>query len=145
MKSFVLGKKSKHLVSVSLLLCLIGAPSGAAAQAWRALTPEQRVALAPMDQQWDTLPEIQRKRLLETAKSYPHLTHEQKERYHKRLVKWSKLTPEQREAARKKYRAFNKLPAPMREDVKQMIKEEQQKKAQQSTSGIAATPSTDHP
>jgi hypothetical protein len=60
-------------------------------------------------------------------------------------VKWSKLTPEQREAARKKYRAFNKLPAPMREDVKQMIKEEQQKKAQQSTSGIAATPSTDHP
>jgi hypothetical protein len=145
MKSFVFGKRPKFLISVSLLLSLIGAPSVAAAQAWRALTPEQREALAPLDQQWDTLPEIQRKRLLETAKSYSHLTREQKERYHKRLVKWSKLTPEQREAARKKYRAFNKLSPNEREKVKQMIKEEQQKKARQSTSGIAATPSTDQP
>jgi hypothetical protein len=58
------------------------------------------------------------------------------------LVNWSKLTPEQREAARQKYRAFNKLPAPMREDVKQMIKKEQQKNTRQSADGASDAPIT---
>lgn len=57
----------------------------------------------------------------------------QKQRYHARLETWSKLTPEQRDAARKKYRAFKSLPPKERERVKQRIKDEQLKKAQNST------------
>jgi hypothetical protein len=93
-------------------------------------------------QQWDTLPEVQRNRLLETAKSYPHLTPEKKQRYLARLEKWSKLTPEQREAARKKYRAFKKVPADKQEQVKQKFKEEQQRKAKISASGVPGTATT---
>ena len=145
MKSFVHGQTPTYQVSVFLLLCLISAPGVAAAQSWRSLTPTQREALAPMVQQWDTLPELQRHRLLQTAKHYSQLTPEQKQRYHSRLEKWSRLTPEQREAARKKYRAFNKLPAKEREKVKQMIKEEQLKKAQQSASGVSAAPEAAQP
>jgi hypothetical protein len=140
MKSFVPVQMQNYVVAVFLLLCLIIAPNNAAAQSWRSLTPTQREALAPMVQQWDTLPELQRHRLLETAKHYSQLTPEQKQRYHGRLEKWSKLTPEQREAARKKYRAFNKLPAEKRDQVKQMVKEEQARKAQQSASGVSAAP-----
>jgi hypothetical protein len=54
------------------------------------------------------------------------------------LVKWSQLTPEQRNAAREKYSAFNKVPADKREQVKQMVKEEQARQAQQSASGVSA-------
>lgn len=143
MKSFVHVQMQNHVVAVFLLLCLTIAPNSAAAQSWRSLTPTQREALAPMVQQWDTLPELQRHRLLETAKHYSQLTPEQKQRYHNRLEKWSKLTPEQREAARKKYRAFKKVPAEKREQVKQMVKEEQARKSQQSAaSGVSAAPVT---
>lgn len=142
MKSFVHVQMQNYVAAVFLLLCLTSVPNSAAAQSWRSLTPTQREALAPMVQQWDTLPELQRHRLLETAKHYSQLTPEQKQRYHGRLEKWSKLTPEQREAARKKYRAFNKLPAEKREQVKQMVKEEQARKAQQPASGVSAAPVT---
>jgi Protein of unknown function (DUF3106) len=142
MKSFVPVQMQNYVVAVFLLLCLTSVPTSAATQSWRSLTPSEREALAPMVQQWDTLPELQRHRLLETAKRYSQLTPEQKQRYHDRLEKWSKLTPEQREAARKKYLAFNKLPAKEREKVKQMVKEKQARKAQQSASGVSAAPVT---
>ena len=141
MKSFVPIKMQNYLVAVFLLLCLTGVPNNAAAQSWRALTPTQREALAPMVQQWDTLPALQRHRLLETAEHYSQMTPVQKQRYHSRMEKWSKLTPEQREAARKKYRAFSKLPAKEREQVKQMVQEEQRKN-RQPASGISAEPVT---
>ena len=63
------------VIGMFLLLCISGTnAASAASMSWRALNPDQREALAPLDQQWDTLPEIQRKRLLETANRYPHLT-----------------------------------------------------------------------
>lgn len=142
MNSLIRGRSYNYLAALFLLLCLLGVSGIAAAQSWRALTPTQREALAPMVQQWDTLPELQRRRLLETAEHYSRMTPVQKQRYHARLEKWSKLTPEQREAARQKYRAFNKLPAKEREKVKQMVEEEQLKKAQQSASGVSAASTT---
>jgi hypothetical protein len=140
MKNFVAIQMQNYLATVFLLLCLTGVSNSAAAQSWRSLTPTQREALAPMVQRWDTLPDVQRQRLLETAKRYPHMTSEQKQRYHGRLEKWSKLTPEQRKAAREKYRAFNKVPIEKREQVKQMVKEEQARKARQSASDVSAAP-----
>lgn len=139
MKSFGFFKIQGPIVAVLLLLGLVSSPCSAAAPSWRALTPIQREALAPMVGQWDILPEIQRSRLIETAKHYPRMTPEQKQRYHDRLKKWSELTPEQREAARKRYRAFNKLPAKERERIKQKLKAEQARKTQQSASGVSAT------
>ncbi len=135
----------KLLIAVFLLLYMAGTTAIAATISWQSLSPAQQEALAPLGQQWDTLPEVQQHRLLKTAKRYSHLTPEQKQRFRDRLTVWSKLTPEQRMAAREKYRAFNKVPAEKREQVKQMVKQDQANKAQQSVSGVPATPSTNSP
>lgn len=139
MKRFISFNTQIIAFTLYLLLSLTSSPCSAAAPAWRALTPTQRAALAPMDGQWDILPGIQRDRLLETAKHYPSMTPEQKKRYHDRLKKWSQLTPGQREAARKRYREFKKLPAKERERIRQKLKAEQARKAQQTASGVSAT------
>lgn len=131
------------VIAACLLLCMTGA--SAAVATWRSLSPAQHEALAPLAQQWDTLPEVQQLRLLKTAKRYPHLTPEQKRRFRDRLTVWSKLTPEQRKAAREKYRAFKKVPAEKREQVKQMVKQDQAKKAQQPASAVPPTTSSDPP
>lgn len=133
------------LIVAFLLLCLAGTTASAATVTWRSLTPAQQEALAPLAQQWDTLPEVQQRRLLKTTKRYPQLTPEQKQRFLNRLTVWSKLTPEQRKAAREKYRAFKKVPPETREQVKQMVKQDQANKAQQSASGIPAAPSASQP
>ncbi|HEU0189643.1 MAG TPA: DUF3106 domain-containing protein [Gallionella sp.] len=133
-------------IAAFLLLCIACTTASAATISWNSLSPAQQEALAPLEQQWNTLPEIQQHRLLKTAKRYTHLTPEQKHRFLNRLTAWSKLTPEQRKAAREKYRAFNKVPAEKREQVKQMVKQDQANKAQQSVSGVpAASPSTESP
>lgn len=129
------------VIAVFLLLCLAGTTASAASASWRSLSVAQQEALAPLAQQWDTLPEVQQHRLLKTAKRYSHLTPDQKQRFRDRLTVWSKLTPEQRRAAREKYRAFKKVPAEKREQVKQMVQQDQANKAQQSASGVPATPS----
>lgn len=133
------------VIAAFLLLCITGTTASAATVFWRSLSATQREALAPLSQQWDTLPEAQQHRLLKTAKRYSHLTPEQKQRFRDRLTVWSKLTPEQRKAAREKYRAFKKVPAEKREQVKQMVKQDQANKAQQSISGVPDTSSTNLP
>lgn len=128
-------------VTVFMLLCLAGTTASAAAESWRTLSAAQQEAFAPLAQQWDTLPEEQQHRLLKTAKRYSHLTPEEKQRFRDRLTVWSKLTPEQRKAAREKYRAFKKVPAEKREQVKQMVRKDPPKMAQQAASGVPAAPS----
>lgn len=131
MRSFLIG-----LFLLPLFTC---SPVSAAQEPWRSLSHKQQDALAPLAQQWDSLPEAQQHRLLKTAKRYSSLSQEQKQRFHERLTVWSKLTPEQREAAREKYQAFSKVPAEKREQVKQMVKQEQERKAQQAASGVPET------
>jgi len=48
-------------------------------------------------------------------------------------------------SSREKYRAFKKVPAEKREQVKQMVRQEQERKAQQAASGVPATPSAGQP
>lgn len=144
MKRFIFYNTQVTAVTLCLLLSVASLPCSAAAPSWRALTPTQREALAPMDGQWDILPVLQRNRLLETAKHYPKMTPEQKLRYHNRLKKWSQLTPGQREAARKRYRAFKKLPTKEREKIKLKLEAEQARKAQQAASGVSTTAIPNH-
>lgn len=126
-------------LAVFLALGIAGSHAWAG-PSWSSLTAMQQEALSPLAQQWNRLPDLQQQRLLATTKRYPHLTAEQKHRFRSRLEKWSKLTPEQRKAAREKYHAFSKVPSEHREKVKQMVKQEQEKKAmQQPASAVPAT------
>lgn len=71
--------------------------------------------------------EAQQRNLLDVARYYPELSAEEKQRFLGRLGAWSKLTPEQRQAARDKYRAFSQVPEDKREQVRQIVKEKQEK------------------
>ena len=55
-------------------------------------------------------------------------------------MKWSKLTPEQRKRAREKFSAFSKVPPERREQVKQMVRQ-QEEAGNTAASGVPpATP-----
>ena len=113
------------LIAVVLLGALPHFPAYASTKPWETLTPVQKEALAPIEQQWNTLPETQQKRLLATTKRYPHLSVEQKQLFLSRLTDWSKLTPEQRNRAREKYKAFKKLPPDKREEIKRLARQKE--------------------
>lgn len=87
-----------------------------------------------MASEWDTLPQKLQRNLLYAAKRYPSLTSEEKRRFSDNLEKWSKLTPEQRRRAREKFQAFSNVPAAEREKVKQMVREQEARKAQGAVS-----------
>ena len=109
----------------------------ASPQAWQKLSPSEQEALAPLHAQWDSLPEHQQHHMLGIAQHYPGLNSDAKQRFLSRLSTWAKLTPEQRQAARDKYRAFSKVPADKREQVKQMIRQNEEAKMQQPDHVVA--------
>jgi Protein of unknown function (DUF3106) len=108
---------------------------------WAQLGPEKQEILQPLATQWDSLSPKLQKNLLLAAKHYPKFTPEEKRRFQDKLEKWSQLTPEQRKRAREKFQAFSKVPAAQREEVKQMVRQQEAKKAEAAASGVPpATP-----
>lgn len=112
------------------LLLQAGMVSAASLVAWAKLTPAQQEILRPIAAEWDKLPNKLQKNLLYAAERYPSLTPDEKLRFNDKLEKWSKLTPEQRKRAREKFQAFSKVPETEREKVKQMVREQEAKKAE---------------
>ncbi len=117
------------VLSIALLL-QAGLASAAPLVPWAKLTPAQQEILHSVAAEWDALPNKLQKNLLYAAKRYPTLTPEEKQRFNDKLEKWSRLTPEQRRQAREKFQAFSKVPEAEREKVKQMVREQEAKKAE---------------
>jgi predicted Fe-S protein YdhL (DUF1289 family) len=120
-------------LSTIVLTGLVCLPMLAEAETWAELTPVQQEALAPLSKDWNTLANKQQQHFIKLSNHYGKLTPEKKERLHKQLVAWSKLTPEQRKRAREKYIAFSKVPPEKREQVKQMLREQEARKAAASS------------
>lgn len=130
-----------RLTFAAALLTLLCTPAYAAQKQWASLSPMQKEALAPIEQEWTQLPEKQRQRLIATTKRYPQLTPEQKQLFLNRLTEWSKLTQEQRNRAREKYKAFSKVPPEKKEEVKRMVRQtETEKTSSSAASSVIATP-----
>lgn len=130
-----------RLTFAAALLTLLCTPAYASQKQWASLTPIQKEALAPIEQEWTQLPEKQRQRLIAASKRYPRLSPEQKQLFLTRLTEWSKLTQEQRNRAREKYKAFSKVPPEKRAEVKRMVQQSEAEKASASAaSGVTATP-----
>ena len=127
-------------LTTTVLTALMCLPLLAEAGSWAELTPIQQEALAPLDKDWNTLANKQQQHFIKLSNHYAKLTPEKKERLHKQLVAWSKLTPEQRKRAREKYIAVSKAPPEKREQVKNMLRErEERKAAASSVQPVAAT------
>ena len=70
---------------------------------WATLTPQQKLALAPLKPEWDKLDEIQKKKWLEIANKYASMKPDEQARVQERMQAWMKLTPEQRMQVRENY------------------------------------------
>ena len=75
---------------------------------WKELTPEQKIILAPLQEDWNNMERFRRKKWLEIAARYPNLSETEQERIRDRMQDWANLTPAQRQAARERYKELTK-------------------------------------
>lgn len=89
----------------------LAAPLGAAESgpAWRALTPAQQQALAPLAADWSSLDAARKQKWLELAGRLRTMPPEERERIRERMAQWSRLTPSERASARLQFEEARQL------------------------------------
>lgn len=70
---------------------------------WVTLTPQQKLALAPLAPEWDKMDEIRKKKWLEITNKYASMKPDEQARVQERMQTWMKLTPEQRMQVRENF------------------------------------------
>jgi hypothetical protein len=98
---------------------------------WARLSPAQRVALAPFENQWDAFSDARKRKWLKIAARFSKLSPDAQKRLHERMAEWVTMTPEERRVARENYQASKDLPAQAREKAwkaYQQLPEEQKEK-----------------
>lgn len=111
------------------------APPSAPAQPdkplWRALTPAQQLALAPLSGEWDKMEGARRQKWLEIANRFSSMKPDEQQRVHERMRDWVRLTPAERRVVRENYSRTKKLD-PGKKSAQwqqyQQLPEEQKKK-----------------
>jgi hypothetical protein len=106
--------------------------------AWKALSAEQKLALAPLMSEWDRLDELRKKKWLEIANKYPSMKADEQARVHERMKLWMKLSPEQRMQARENFVRSTQI-APEQKSAQwqqyQQLSEEKKKQLAEEASG----------
>ncbi|AOK30209.1 hypothetical protein WS67_00550 [Burkholderia singularis] len=82
---------------------------------WARLTPQQRVALAPFENQWDSFSDARKRKWLKIAARFSKMTPEAQKRLQERMAEWARMTPEERRVARENYQVSKDLPEQARE------------------------------
>ena len=77
---------------------------------WAELTPAQRAALAPLQQEWNTLGPENRAKWLQVAARYPGMSEAERVRMQARMEAWSRLSPQERGQARLRYQQAQTVP-----------------------------------
>jgi hypothetical protein len=77
---------------------------------WAELTPAQRSALAPLQQEWNTLGPENRAKWLQVAARYPGMSEAERARMQARMEAWSRLSPQERGQARLRYQQAQTVP-----------------------------------
>lgn len=70
---------------------------------WNTLTPEQKIALAPLAAEWDAMEDLPKRKWLVIANKYTGMKPDEQQRVQDRLKTWAKLSPEQRMAVRENF------------------------------------------
>lgn len=125
----------------------------AAAPTWQALTPAQRLLLAPLERDWDTLGPNQRSKWLNATPKLSSLPAAELARTHERMRDWARLTPAERVDARigfqvakqvdaeqrqAKWEAYQALPPERRQELTE--KAVARRQAQSKANGTPAKP-----
>ena len=115
------------LFLIAAITFLLAPPSYAAVPTtqptWAELTPQQKLALAPLAGEWDKMESYRRRKWLGIAARYPTMKPEEQQRVQQKMKDWTNLTPEERRIAREKFMALRHAPPEKREAVKQKWQE----------------------
>ena len=76
---------------------------------WRALTPQQRKVLAPLEQDWSNLNAARKAKWLEVAVRFPSMPAAEQGRVHERMLEWAQLSPAERGRARLSFQESKQL------------------------------------
>ena len=127
---------------------LLAYPVVANAQDWSALNEDQRLVLAPLEEDWSSLTAARQKKWVEVANRYPSMTDNDKNTLQSRMSEWASLSTKQRQRARDNYlRILNFSPekkAAAWESYQQLSDEDKkllaQKRAQTSKPSAVTSP-----
>jgi hypothetical protein len=97
----------RALVVLTLAVAATGSAGAAWAQAlWDELTPQQRVALAPLADQWPQLNPEQQRDWMAVSRRYARMTPGERQILQDRMIEWVALTPNERNQARFNFNAI---------------------------------------
>lgn len=67
---------------------------------WKALSPVQRTALAPLERDWASLDAAQKLKWIELVQRFPKMPEDERARIQGRMAEWARMTPTERGKAR---------------------------------------------
>ncbi|HEU4622627.1 MAG TPA: DUF3106 domain-containing protein [Burkholderiaceae bacterium] len=112
------------------------APTATARPTWSELTPAQRQALAPLQNDWDGLDAERKRKWLEISARMPNMQPAERERVQQRMRDWAAMSPKERQEARRNYRELKKTPPDQRqrawEQYQQLPEDERKRLAEEA-------------
>ena len=134
-------------ITVFLAILLLY-PVVANAQNWSALNDDQRLVLAPLEEDWSSLTAARQKKWVDVANRYPSMSETEKSTLQSRMSEWAGLSTHERQRARDNYlRIINISPekkAAAWESYQQLSDEDKkllaQKRAQTSKPSAVTSP-----
>ena len=92
------------IAHITLFLAIFLAyPVVANAQNWSALNDDQRLILAPLEEDWSSLTAARQKKWVDVANRYPSMTDTEKTTLQSRMTEWAGLSSSERQRARDNY------------------------------------------
>lgn len=88
----------------------------ASGPSWQSLSPAQRSALAPLQNDWASIDAPRKSKWLDIAARYPKLPPSEQRRLQARMTEWARLTPSDRTQARATFQEAKQLPKGERQD-----------------------------
>lgn len=73
------------------------------AQSWSQLNDDQRLVLAPLEEDWSSLNQGRQKKWLEVANRYPQMSDSERANLKSRMTEWAGLSTKERQSARDNY------------------------------------------
>ena len=130
------------------LLILLTYPAVANAQNWSTLNEDQRLILAPLEEDWSSLTVARQKKWVDVANRYPSMSDADKSTLQSRMSEWAGLSTTERQRARDNYLRILNISAEKKaaawESYQQLSAEDKkllaQKRAQTSKPSASTSP-----
>jgi hypothetical protein len=130
------------------LLILLAYPAVANAQNWSTLNEDQRLILAPLEEDWSSLTVARQKKWVDVANRYPSMSDIDKSTLQSRMSEWAGLSTTERQRARDNYLRILNIPPEKKaaawESYQQLSAEDKkllaQKRAQTSKPSASTSP-----